>query len=77
MQFARVYYSKSESPTDVKAADLLFAEGKPLLVFSWRRTGDRRVPEECVELDPARLRSASSNGTIYRYEGVIRPANRP
>jgi hypothetical protein len=71
MQFARVYYSKNGSPTLVKAADLYFAEGRPLLVFSWRRNGGRRVPLECVELDPAKLRPASSNGTIYRYEGDV------
>jgi hypothetical protein len=71
MQFARVYYSKNGSPTNMKAADLFFAEGRPLLVFSWRRNGGRRVPFECVELDPAKLRPASSNGTIYRYEGDV------
>ena len=52
MQFARVYYSKSGSLTDVKGADLYFSDGRPLLVFSWRRNGGRRVPEECIELDP-------------------------
>jgi hypothetical protein len=71
MQFARVYYSKDGSPTNVKGGDLFFAEGRPLLVFSWRRNGGRRVPLECVELDPAKLRPASSNGTIYRYEGDV------
>jgi len=71
MQFARVYYSKSGSLTNVKAADLFFAEGKPLAVFTWQRNGGRRVPLDCVELDPAKLRSASSNGTIYRYEGDV------
>lgn len=76
MQFARVYYSKG-SATQVKAADLFFAEGKPLLVFSWRRNGGRRVPLECVELDPEKLRPASSNGTIYRYEGEVRREARP
>jgi len=39
----------------------------------WRRKNGERVPEECVELDPAKLRRASSNGTIYRYEGKLRP----
>ena len=72
MQFARVYYSKQGSDTQVKAGDLFFAEGRALLVFSWRRNGGRRVPQDCVELDPAKLRPASSNGTIYRYEGDVR-----
>ena len=71
MQFARVYYSKSGSFTDVKGADLFFSDGRPLLVFSWRRNGGRLVPEDCVELDPDKLRPASSNGTIYRYEGDV------
>jgi hypothetical protein len=31
------------------------------------------VPEQCIELDPELLRRASSNGTIYRYEGQVRP----
>lgn len=77
MHFARVYYSKSGSLTDVKAADLYFAEGRPLLVFSWWRNGGRRVPLECVALDPAKLRPASSNGTIFRYEGEVGPAPGP
>ena len=72
MQFARVYYSKHGSDTQVKAGDLFFERGRPLLVFSWRRNGGRRVPQDCVELDPAKLRPASSNGTIYRYEGDVR-----
>ena len=71
MQFARVYYSKHADDTQVRAADLYFEEGKPLLVFSWRRNGERREPLECIELDPNKLRKASSNGTIFRYEGDL------
>jgi hypothetical protein len=74
MQFARVYYhTSSRSPTRVKAADLYFARGKPLLVVTWRSKNGERVPDECIELDPAQLQRASSNGTIYRYEGELRP----
>jgi hypothetical protein len=73
MQFARVYYSPKDSATQVEAGDLFFARGKPLLVIKWRRKNGERVPEECVELDPAKLRRASSNGTIYRYEGKLQP----
>jgi hypothetical protein len=74
MQFARVYYNpSSRSPTRVEAADLYFAHGKPLLVVTWRSKNGERVPGECVELDPAQLQRASSNGTIYRYEGELRP----
>ena len=72
MQFARVYYSSKDSDSQVKGGDLFFAEGRPLLVLSWRRNGGRRVPEEALELDPAKLRPASSNGTIFRYEGDVR-----
>jgi hypothetical protein len=72
MQFARVYYSSSRSPARVEAGDLYFARGKPLLVVTWRRRDGERVPDEYIELDPARLRRASSNGTIYRYEGEVR-----
>ena len=72
MQFARVYYSKHGSDTQVKAGDLFFERGRPLLVFSWRRNGGRRVPHDAVELDPAKLWPASSNGTIFRYEGDVR-----
>jgi hypothetical protein len=71
MQFARVYYSRKGSFTQVQAGDLYFARGRPLLVFSWRRNNGERVPEECVELDPDKLQRCSSNGTIYRYEGAI------
>jgi hypothetical protein len=71
MVFARVYYSTNGSPTQVRAGDLYYERGKPLLVLKWQRREGRRVPEESVELDPARLRPSSSNGTIYRYEGDI------
>lgn len=73
MQFARVYYPSKGSATQVEAADLFFERGRPLLVFSWRRAGGRRVPQDCIELDPGKLRPASSNGTIFRYEGDVRP----
>jgi hypothetical protein len=72
MQFARVYYSPTGSTTQVEAGDLYFARGKPLLVVSWQRRNGRRVPGECIELDPAKLERASANGTIYRYEGEVR-----
>ena len=72
MQFARVYYSPKESATQVEAGDLFFARGKPLLVISWRRKDGERVPDECIELDPAKLQRASANGTVYRYEGRVR-----
>jgi hypothetical protein len=73
MQFARVYYSPKGSETQLEAGDLFFARGRPLLVVRWRRRDGERVPEECIELDPAKLQRASSNGTIYRYEGTVRP----
>jgi hypothetical protein len=72
MQFARVYYSSRRSPARVESGDLYCARGKPLLVVTWRRRNGERVPDEYIELDPARLRRASSNGTIYRYEGEVR-----
>lgn len=71
MHFARVYYPAKGSATQVEAGDLYFSGRRPLLVFKWRRKDGERVPEECVELDPAKLQSASSNGTIFRYEGTI------
>ena len=73
MQFTRVYYSTKESSAQVEAGDLYFSRGRPLLVFRWRRKNGEQVPEECVELDPAKLKPASSNGTIYRYEGKVQP----
>ena len=71
MQFARVYYSPKNWPAQVEAADLFFDRGRPLLVRNWRIKNGRRVPGECTELDPEKLRPASSNGTIYRYEGTV------
>ena len=73
MAFARVYYSTRGSPAQVRAGDLHYQEGKPLLVLKWLRQDGRRVPAEAIELDPSRLRPSSSNGTIYRYEGDIAP----
>jgi hypothetical protein len=73
MNYARVYYPRRNSPTQLECGDLYFAQsGRPLLVFSWRRRNGERVPGECLELDPAKLRPASSNGTVYRYEESIR-----
>ncbi len=72
MHFARVYYPKKGSETQVTAGDLFFSDGRPLLVFSWRRNGGRRVPADCVELDPDKLHPASANGTVFRYEGDVR-----
>ena len=72
MNFARVYYPQKGSATQVAAGDLFFSDGRPLLVFSWRRNGGRRVPADCIELDPAKLHRASASGTIFRYEGEIR-----
>ena len=72
MHFARVYYSPKKWPAQVESADLFFARGKPLLVRTWQQREGRRVPGECEELDPQQLRPASTNGTIYRYEGVVR-----
>ena len=73
MHFARVYYSTKESSAQVEAGDLYFARGRALLVFKWRRNNGEQVPEECIELDPEKLKLASSNGTIYRYEGKVQP----
>jgi hypothetical protein len=77
MNYARVYYSRKNSPTQVEAGDLYFARGRPLLVMKWRRRDGRRVPDECIELDPALLERASVNGTIYRYEGPVGDMSRP
>jgi hypothetical protein len=71
MQFARVYFSRKDSPTQVEAGDLYFARGRPLLVRTWRRRDGERVPDDCIELDASKLQRASSNGTIYRYEGTV------
>lgn len=72
MQFARVYYARKNSPAQVEAGDLYFSRGRPLLVLSWLRRNGRRVPGECIELEPDKLTPSSSNGTIYRYEGPVR-----
>ena len=71
MQFARVYYSRKNSPARVEAGDLYFSRGRPLLVLSWRVRNGRRQPDDCIELEPDKLQSTSSNGTIYRYEGSL------
>jgi hypothetical protein len=73
VQYARVYYALSNCPTRVEGADLFFSRGRPLLVKTWQEKEGERVPKECIELDPAKLMSSSSNGTIYRYEGEVRP----
>ena len=73
VQYARVYYASSSCPTRVVGADLFFSRGRPLLVKTWQEKEGERVPMECIELDPAKLKPSSSNGTVYRYEGEVRP----
>jgi hypothetical protein len=71
MNYARVYYLPNAAATQAVAGDLVFAHGGPLLVRNWRKSNGRRVPDDCVPLDATRLHRASSNGTVYRYEGPL------
>jgi hypothetical protein len=73
VQYARVYYASRSYPARVEGADLFFSRGRPLLVRTWEMKDGDRIPKECIELDPAKLKPSSSNGTIYRYEGEVRP----
>jgi hypothetical protein len=73
VQYARVYYASKNYPARVEGADLFFSRGRPLLVRTWEVKDGDRIPKECIELDPAKLKPSSSNGTIYRYEGEVRP----
>jgi hypothetical protein len=71
MQFARVYYSSKSAPGRVESGDLYFSGKRPLLVLTWRKHRGERVPDDCIELDPQKLTRASSNGTVFRYEGRV------
>jgi hypothetical protein len=72
VQYARVYFSSRTCPSRVEGGDLFFSRGRALLVTTWEEKDGDRVPKECIELDRDKLKSASSNGTVYRYEGDIR-----
>ena len=51
------------------AGDLVFRDGGPLLVISWRTAEGRRVPYVSFPLDPGKLRA--SGPVDYVYEGEL------
>ena len=55
----------------VYAGDLVFRDGQPTLVVSWRTLEWKRVPYICVVLDSAKLKPVASNPGTYVYEGDL------
>ena len=55
----------------IYAGDLVFRDGQPTLVISWRTLEWKRVPYICVVLDAAKLKPLASLPGSYVYEGDI------
>ena len=51
------------------AGDLVFRDGQPTLVISWKTVEWKRVPYICLPLDASRLKQV--NPEIYVYEGEL------
>lgn len=58
------------------SGDLLFVDGQPVLVISWRTMEWKRVPYICFPLDANRLRPSGSPG-VYVYEGDLTLTDKP
>jgi hypothetical protein len=51
------------------AGDLVFRDGQPTLVISWKTVEWKRVPYICLPLDASRLKQV--NPDVYVYEGDL------
>jgi hypothetical protein len=58
------------------SGDLLFIDGQPVLVISWRTMEWKRVPYICFRLDADRLRPSATPG-VYVYDGALTLAGKP
>ena len=53
----------------VCSGDLLFQEGRPVLVVSWRTLHWKRIPYICFPLDAGKLKLSAPG--VYVYEGDL------
>ena len=60
----------------MSSGDLVFQDGRPMLVISWRTVGWERVPYICFPLDAVKLRASARPG-VYVYEGDLALAGKP
>jgi hypothetical protein len=59
-----------------RVADLVLERDRPILVVSWRSTGEARRPYVCFELDAERLELLEEAQALYRYHGTLeKPCN--
>jgi len=69
----RVYFDEGG---DLRHGDLAYRNGQPILVVSWRRERNMRIPHIYYELEIAHLDQLDISGRIYRYTGpLIQPKN--
>src|SRR4026207_1922996 len=54
----------------VCSGDLVFQEGRPVLVISWRTLDWKRIPYICIPLDADKLR-ATARSYVYIDEGDL------
>ncbi len=70
----RVYFDEAG---ELRHGDLAYRDGQPILVVSWRRERNMRVPHVYYELEIAQLDQLDISGRIYRYTGpLIQPKNK-
>jgi hypothetical protein len=53
------------------SGDLVYRDGKPTLVISWRTVDWKRVPYISFPLDAAKLRPISDEEDVFTYEGEL------
>jgi hypothetical protein len=56
----------------MSSGELVFQDGRPMLVISWRTLDGKRLPYIWFPLDPEKLKSAGRPG-VYVYEGDLAP----
>lgn len=64
----KVYFHLSN---EIYSGDLVFVEGRPLLVVSWRTVEGKRAPFVTFPLDATMLKVINRLGTLWRYGGEI------
>jgi len=70
---AQVHYILGDS---LSSGDLVFHDGQPMLVVSWRTVAWKRVPYIWFPLDGAKLKPSTQAG-VYLYEGALTVAAGP
>jgi hypothetical protein len=53
------------------SGDLVYCDGRPTLVISWRTVDWKRVPYISFPLDAAKLKAIGDESDLFTYEGEL------